>query len=83
MKEHNFLYEEELELPPGRWEGNSVSQNQLLVVLKIQPRALHSGTSLGGPILFCCFCGWKGPSIVHNEMGVTLQDGLLVARLTW
>jgi hypothetical protein len=73
MREHNFLYEEP-ELPPGSWEGNSVSQNQLLVVLKIQPRALYTlELALAGPSLFCCFCGWKGPSIVHNEMGVTLQ----------
>lgn len=40
---------------------------------------------MASPTLFRWFCGWKGPSIVHNEMGVTLQGGplVLLARLTW
>ncbi len=48
--------------------------------------ALHSlEPAVVGPSLFRWFCGWKGPSTVHNEMGATLQGGLLVllARLTW
>jgi hypothetical protein len=58
MKEHNFLYEE-LELPPGRWDGNSVFQNQSVVALKIQPRALHSGgTGLGRPIPLLLLLLW-------------------------